>query len=156
VAAGFGAMALLRTRLAVVKSAEGKEISIGPDLVITVLLETVDRYIDRGRARIRQGLIEQSLPDLRTLAEKGDFLDAYQYLAASLYAFQNLSDELRSTLTTMRDQYEELKVPLDIKLMALGFVFLTVVGERHFDAVLGNAKKMRLKTANGSGAGDVP
>lgn len=64
-AAGFGSSAIIRTRLAVLKGLDNKEISLGPDYVLTVLLQMFDRRIDRLRARKRQAIVIENLSDIR-------------------------------------------------------------------------------------------
>ena len=144
VAAGFGAMVVMRTRLAVVKGSSGEDYSIGPDIVLSVLLKLVDANVDRDRALDRQRLVARRLNDIRSL---GDFNQAYDYLAASLFAFQNLDENLRRKLTDIFTQYkQEPNLSADIKYLALGFFFLTTVGEKHFDAVLDAAKRIKATT----------
>ncbi len=57
VAAGFGAMVIMRTRLAVVKGSAGEDYSIGLDLVLSVILRMVDTNVDRDRALERQRIV---------------------------------------------------------------------------------------------------
>jgi len=74
----------------------------------------------------------------------GPFEQAYNYLAASLLAFQNLDDDFKRRLPEIVQQYKaETQLPEDIKYLALGFVFLTIVGEKHFDAVLNRAIQIK-------------
>jgi hypothetical protein len=149
VAAGFGASVVMRTRLAVIKGSDNRDISIGPDAVITGLLQMVDKNIDRFRAARRQALVVQLMPPMRTL---GDFPTAARYLLASLLAFQNLDENLKTQLNAIVKDYEAQSLPPDIKYMALGFVFLTIVGEKHYQAVLTNALALSGKTATAPAA----
>src|SRR3984893_17775334 len=87
--AGFGASAVMRTRLAVIKGSDNKEISIGPDIVINLLLSLIDRRIDRWRALVRQRIVADHLGTLKAL---GTVEQTTQYLFAALLAFQNLSE----------------------------------------------------------------
>src|SRR5262249_3212871 len=68
--AGFGSMAVMRTRLMVLKGSDNKDISIGPDLVIKTLLQMVDQYIDRDRAANRLHIVTVNLGNLKMLAGK--------------------------------------------------------------------------------------
>src|SRR6185295_14054321 len=49
-AAGFGAAVVMRSKIAVIKGSDDKDISIGPDFVIRILLRAVDTNVDRFRA----------------------------------------------------------------------------------------------------------
>jgi hypothetical protein len=141
VIAGFGSMAVMRTRLAVLKGADNKDISIGPDLVIKTLLQMVDQYVDRDRAAKRLQIVTANLPNLRKLAVRfNTFRGVADYLLASLFAFQNLEDERKKQLQDIFSDYDSKpQVPDDIKYLAMGFVFLTVVGEKQFEDLLKEA-----------------
>ncbi len=141
IAAGFGAAAVMRAKVAVIKGADEKDISIGPDFVIRILLRTVDKNVDRFRAERRQAIIVRALEQMRLL---GSFRMASEYLMASLMAFQNLDDDLKQQMRAAFDDYEKKVLPEDLKYLAMGFVFLTVVGEAHFSAVLKNAVDIRF------------
>lgn len=72
IAAGFGATAIMRTRLAVIKGSDNKDISIGPDIVINLLLAMIDRRIDRWRASHRLDMISEHFDELRALGPIDD------------------------------------------------------------------------------------
>lgn len=74
-------------------------------------------------------------------------------LLASLLAFQNLDDAQKKTLSDTYDDYQaQATLPDAIKQLALGFIFLTLVGEAHFGAVLENAKTLSSKSQSLSGS----
>jgi hypothetical protein len=139
--AGFGSMAVMRTRLMVLKGADNKDISIGPDLVIKTLLQMVDQYVDRDRAAKRLRIVTANLGNLKILAVKlRSFRAVADYLLASLFAFQNLDEERKKQLQDIFSEYDNKpQVPDDIKYLAMGFVFLTVVGEKQFADLLNKA-----------------
>lgn len=142
-AAGFGAMVVMRARIAVLKTPDGREESIGPDYVLKTILRTIDLNIDRWRAARRQQILGENFEKISAL---GDFQTAWRYLLASLLAFQNLDDVQRKTLSdTYNDYQAQTNLPDAIKQLALGFIFLTLVGETHFSAVLDNAKNLSAK-----------
>jgi len=135
--AGFGASALLRTRLAVVRGSDNKDISIGPDLVIKTLLSMLDQYVDRERASRRYQLVWQLVPVMKAL---GDFPTVAQKLAVSLFALQNLEPERREEIGKLIQQYQDKQdVSPEAKLEALGFLLLTLAGERLIQEVVQNA-----------------
>ena len=147
IVAGFGATAVMRTRIAVIKSPEGKDISIGPDFVIGILLQVIDTNIDRWRAVRRQHILSQNFNQIRGL---GDFPTAWKYLLASLLAFQNLDDARKKTLSDTYNDYQAQgeKLPEDLKRLGLGFLFLTLVGESNFKSVLDSAAKLSKEAAS--------
>jgi hypothetical protein len=145
ITAGFGSSAVMRTRLAVLKGPDDKDISIGPDLVINVLLQIFDKRIDRLRAKKRQAIVINNLPLIRKL---GNFRTAADYLLASLLAFQNMSQTDKDDFGSMIGVYEKMPLPDDIKYLALGFVFLTLVGEAQFGDVVENAARLQIRTTS--------
>ncbi len=146
-AAGFGAAAVMRTKVAIIKGTDDKDISIGPDFVIRILLRTVDKNVDRFRAERRQAIVVKNLPKIREL---GSFQNASEYLLGSLLAFQNLEEDLQQQLRAAFDDYDRKKLPDDLKYLAMGFVFLTLVGESHFESVLENAVQVRISSPSPS------
>lgn len=137
IAAGFGGAAVMRSKIAVLKGADDKELAIGPDMVISALLELLDKFIDRARAERRQEIVADSLVQMERL---GDFRCASDRLLVSLFAFQNLDPERRKELTDMRDQYvDNDDLSEDVKFRAFGFAYLTLVGEEHFTHLLKGA-----------------
>ena len=156
--AGFGSTALMRTRLAVIRGSDNKDISIGPDIVIKTLLQMVDQYIDRTRASARLELVVKHIENLTSLGDDGsgksNFVQAADYMMASLLAFQNLDEERKKQLKEVMTAYRQQSIPEPIKFFALGFVFLTLAGERQFEDVVLNAintkKAGKPSTATGS------
>ena len=141
--AGFGSTALMRTRLAVIRGADNKDISIGPDIVVKTLLQMADQYIDRARASARLEIVVRHIEDIASLGKEdagpSNFAQAADYLMASLLAFQNLDDERKKQLKEVMSAYAQQPLPDPIKYFALGFVFLTLAGERQFEDVVRNA-----------------
>jgi hypothetical protein len=134
VIAGFGSMAVMRTRLMVLKGADNKDISIGPDLVIKTLLQMVDQYIDRNRAAKRLQIVTANLENLKKLQLRfKTFRGVADYLMTSLLAFQNLDSEPKKQMQDTFSNYDSNRdIPDDIKYLAMAFVFLTVAGEDQF------------------------
>src|ERR1043166_5966623 len=60
-AAGFGGAAVMRSKVAVIKGTDDKDVSLGPDFVIRVLLQAIDRNVDRFRAERRQASVVRNL-----------------------------------------------------------------------------------------------
>jgi len=141
-AAGVGAAGVLRTRISIFKSPDGQDVALPLDYLISELLAQANKQIDRHRAKSRRDLVERCMGDIRAL---GPFKEAADYLLSSLLAFQSDQEKQKSELNTTIDSYEKLALPEDIKYLALGFVFLSLVGERHFEQVVKNAGKLRVE-----------
>ncbi len=131
IVAGFGAMAVMRSKLFTFRSDDGKEYAIGPSIVIDTILRVVDRKIDRLRASQRERLVFSRLKDV------SNFSAAADYLTASLLSFQNLSQDEKRDIAAVIAQYRNQAAwPDALKTMALGFTFLTLAGEENFDEVV--------------------
>ena len=59
--AGFGAMAVFRSKLFIFRTEDGKEYPIGPSIVMETFLGLLDRKIDRLRAAKRQRRVFDTL-----------------------------------------------------------------------------------------------
>jgi hypothetical protein len=142
-AAGFGATAVMRTRIAVIKGSDNKDVSIGPDIVLSLLMTMIDRRIDRWRSLVRHRIIEQSFGELRAL---GSIDDASEYLKAALNSFQNISDSDKKEVNAQIEQNKSANVrdPY-IKLTTLGYIFLTIAGEENYYQVLREAKTIQTR-----------
>ena len=139
IAAGFGATAIMRTRLAVIKGSDNKDISIGPDIVINLLMAMIDRRIDRWRSIRRQEIIAEHFDALKAL---GPVDVASQYLLGSLVSFQNMSSADKQELSETIERNKALRNQ-NIQLTTLGYIFLTLVGEENFEQVLKKAHKLQ-------------
>ncbi len=131
VVAGFGSMAVFRSKLFTFRSDDGKDYAIGPAIVLDTVLKTIDRKIDRLRAAERQAKVFDKMKDLQ------DFENTAHYLEASLLSFQNLTQAEKEEISRIIDQYR--KAPgwsTPLKIMAVGFAFLTIAGEENFDQVI--------------------
>ncbi len=96
--AGFGAMAVLRSKFFIFRSDDGKEYPIGPSIVMETFLRVLDRKIDRLRASKRQQRVFEKMKDIT------NFKSAADYLEASLLSFQNLSDEEKKEISSVLQQ----------------------------------------------------
>ncbi len=133
--AGFGAMAVLRSKLFIFRAEDGKDYPIGPSIVLETFLRMLDRKIDRLRASKRQQRVFLQMRDIT------NFNAVANYLEASLLSFQNLSQEEKQAITEVIDQYRKQTAwPDALRTMAVGFAFLTIAGEENFDQVIANMK----------------
>jgi hypothetical protein len=147
IVSGFGAMAVLRSKLFVFRSDDGKEIPIGPDLVISSLLRIMDRKIDRLRAAKRQQLVFD-LAKRIALAAGADpnFDNPNNFVLISLASFQNLSTEEKQQISATTDQLQEKFKgrPTLFKAMVLGFVVLDIAGEENLSVIMQDLEEYLL------------
>ncbi len=139
IVAGFGAMAVLRSKLFIFRSDDGKDIPIGPDLVISSILRIVDRKIDRLRAARRQQLVfELAKRIAAVMSSESDFDNPNSFVSISLASFQNLSTEEKQQIVSKSEELrEKLKgKPSLFKAMVLGFVVLDIAGEENFRDIM--------------------
>lgn len=134
-AAGFGGMALFRSKLFTLRSEEGEDYDVGPAIVLETILRTIDRKIDRLRASLRQ---QRVFDQMKTLT---DFPRTAQYFQASLLSFQNLNQAEKALISEIISEYGDLPWPDVLKINAVGFAFLTIAGEENFDRVVSNLKE---------------
>jgi hypothetical protein len=135
VAAGFGAMVVMRSKLFTFNTPDGQAFAVGPAIVIDTVLQTIDQKIDRLRAAERQERVYQQLQNVVA------FEPAAQYLEASLLSFQNLSEDQKAAIHEVITEYRQSAWDDRLKIMAVGFAFLTIAGEENFDRVVGNMKR---------------
>jgi amino acid permease len=121
--AGFGAMVILRSKLFLYHTIDGKEIPIGPDLVADRLLKVIDRKIDRQRAAARELLVFDLMHKYSRFGVTSEFFQI------SLGSFQNLSDEEKLEYKEKAEKLAQLQLSEPLKIMALGFLFLDLSGE---------------------------
>ena len=85
IAAGFGAMAILRSKFFTLRTEKGEDIGVGPDAAISAFLSAADRGVDRVRAKRRLDLVFKSASRVSRVEYIKDFLKV------SLLSFQNLN-----------------------------------------------------------------
>jgi hypothetical protein len=147
IVSGFGAMAVLRSKLFVFRSDDGKEIPIGPDLVISSLLRIMDRKIDRLRAAKRQQLVFDLAKRIAQAAGTDpNFDNPNNFVLISLASFQNLSTEEKQQISATADQLQEKFKgrPTLFKAMVLGFVVLDIAGEENLSVIMQDLEEYLL------------
>ena len=65
IAAGFGSTAITRTRIAVIKGTDNKDVSIGPDIVINLLLSMMIAESTGGVRRVVKRSLLPTFPSSR-------------------------------------------------------------------------------------------
>ncbi len=115
-------MALFRTSLFVVRVGR-EDVGIGPSSILAVVLQAVERAVDRGRAEVRDGFIAG-------LMKTVDFQKAFEALPAYCIALmQNLSEQDQQAFARQVKDIRDSQAPQRAKSYLLGLALLNLVGE---------------------------
>ena len=128
---GFGAAALLRSKLLTVQSTEGREVALGPEIVVQAFLTVIDKELDRQRGQARFVAVHRLMKDI-------DFDRAKVRLTAQLFqAMQRVTEEESGQLMERIAEIEQMKgVTGQDRSYLLGFYLLDLVGEEFLDDIL--------------------
>jgi len=144
--AGFGAMAVLRSKFFTLRTEKGEDIAVGPDAAVSAFLAAADRGVDRTRAARRLELVFTSASSIETPEKARDFMEV------ALGAFQNLSKQEKTELVAYFKSVSELPYPDDLKLQAMSYYILGITGEHNFNRVMSNLENYaRTSPTTGSG-----
>jgi len=135
IVAGFGAMAILRSKFFTLRTERGEDVSVGPDAAISTFLSAADRGVDRSRAANRLGLVFDRTSEISSYKEVKEFI------RTSLWAFQNVRDDEQTKLRNrIKEIYEDgAEYPNDtLRLQALCYYILAIVGEQDFNQLMDN------------------
>lgn len=126
--AGAAAMAFFRSGFFTTR-VNDKDVSFGPNLVLQVVLDALDRAVDRERANQRARLIVQIMGGV-------DFGQAKVNLTELCFSLmQNVRDDERTRLMNEIDEISKMDGLSDeARSMALGLRLMTIVGEDTLDA----------------------
>lgn len=134
--AGFGAMAVLRSKIVTIRTPAGEETSVGPDAVVSAVLAAADRGIDRTRAETRLDLVFAETTEVK----KPD--DAADFIQVSLAAFQNLStDEVAELKEKIGEMNTNTDYSEELRLQAICYLLINTTGDKDFTKLMGNLKK---------------
>lgn len=121
-AAGFGAMAILRSSLFTI-SVDKAEIPVGPAAVLQIVLAAADRSVDRQRAQSRSAVVAEVMADV-------DFDKARLPLPSYCLALmQNVSAEEAAQVRQEVDALAQADMNPAVKSLDLGLYLMNVVGE---------------------------
>jgi hypothetical protein len=136
IAAGFGAMAILRSKFFTLRTEKGEDIGVGPDAAIAAFLSAADRGVDRKRAKRRLALVFNSTSKVT------DYGYAKDFIKVSLLSFQNLDEVEKQSINKKIDEIyadESGMYPSnELKLQAMCYAVLVIVGEYNFNRLIGN------------------
>jgi hypothetical protein len=133
ITAGFGAMAILRSKFFTVRTEQGEDVGIGPDAAVSVFLSAADRGVDRARAKRRLDLVFKSADRIPKVENIKDFIKV------ALLSFQNLVE--REKLNKQIDSIYSDKSSYPnsrLKLHATCYAVLVVLGEYNFNKLINN------------------
>lgn len=135
---GFGAAAVLRSKLLNIQLSDGKEVALGPEIVVQTFLGVIDRELDRSRAKSR-------FESVRKLMAGIDFEKSKNRLPMQVFqAMQGVTEEESKTLMERVAEVSKLKsVSSQDKSYLLGFYLLDLAGERFLTDILGKGSKYR-------------
>ncbi len=121
-AAGFGAMAILRSSLFSFRAGD-QDVALGPSTLLRVVLDAADREVDRQRAKARAASVDEIMRDV--VFEKAQ-LALPTYCLALL---QNLSQEDQDQLARMSIALKDAQMNERVKNLSLGLAIMDAVGE---------------------------
>lgn len=141
--AGLGSAVLMRSKFLKI-NVRGKEAAIGPEMIINVFLETLERQIDRERALTRKTLVEQCMKDI-------DFERSWEYVITTIQgARQTASPEIIRELVDNVEKIRQFPTdPVD-KSYALGYLVLDAMGETFLKQLFDRHNRERLAVKSDS------
>ena len=129
--AGFGAMALLRTSIFTVQVGE-QVVPYGPSRFLEALMSSVDRAVDRKRARERAVTVSEIMKDV-------SFDKAYQALPAYCFGLlQNLAQDEQDKFAKKIVLLVNAEMNLRVKSLLLGLSLMNLVGEKVLETAVKN------------------
>lgn len=143
-AAGFGSAVVLRAKLLNVQLTGGKEVALGPEIVVQTLLAIIDRELDRLRARRRFDTVHRLFAGI-------DFERSKLRLPLQVFqAMQGVTEDETETLMKRVAEVDEMKTVDDQdKAFLLGFYLLDLVGEDFLSEILDRYRDEFIALDNG-------
>lgn len=121
-AAGLGAMMLFRSSVFIFRAGD-RDVSVGPSSILEVLLDVLDREVDRARAKKRAKVVQEIMRDIQ-------FQRASLELPIIAFALlQNLSREDQENTHNKIRKLRDSIVSDEAKSNALGLALMDTVGE---------------------------
>ena len=122
-AAGLSAMAILRAAVFTVRVGD-VDVGVGPNLLLTVVLDAADRAVDRDRANRRNALVVEIMDGV-------DFDKAKKALPSyCLTLMQNVpKEEQRAVAEEVKSLGNSPDLNKTVRTLNLGLALLNVVGE---------------------------
>lgn len=132
--AGISAMALFRTSLFTVRLAEA-DIPVGPGLILQILLNVTDRYVDRGRALPRA-------TDVPLLMADVDFELAQEALPSFCFGImQNIGTDEQAAARSQVAIIATSKLSPPLKSSLLGLLLTNLVGMEVLESAVNSLRE---------------
>jgi hypothetical protein len=149
--AGFGSSAVIRAKLLDIKLGDGKELALGPEIVVQTFLAVLDRELDRYRGQRRFDTVRRLLAGV-------DFERAKLRLPLQVFqAMQAVTEEETEKLMKRVAEVDELAtLSSQDKAYLLGFYLLDLVGEEFLAGILDKHKDDFQVVAPAVGPAGVP
>lgn len=150
--AGFGAMAILRSKFFTFTTTGGNQIAVGPDVVAQAYLDSSNRAIDRQRALDRLRLVHDLTQTVAKPLPRNP-----SNMVVSLGAFQSLSTSEQADLQTLLNQiYGRADYSDDMKFQASCFAIVNVGGERVLRRIISDLPSPGAQQAPAEGTPEAP
>jgi hypothetical protein len=134
-AAGFGAMVIIRTKLFTVRQPGGGDVAVGPAFAVDTFLSAVNREVDRDRASERIQFVAKWARRLRDF----QFAKAAPFLTTALAALQDLdagdAQRLRDEFRALVEDARFIPYTDETKFFLAGFDIMTAFGENSFESL---------------------
>ena len=127
--AGFGAMALFRSSLFIVRAGD-QDVGVGPSGFLQVVLNAADRAVDRRRAGARAGEVSRAMEGV-SFDKASEALPSY-----CLALMQNASEEEKVALAHQVALLRDARMEDRAKSLALGLALMNVVGRGVLEAAV--------------------
>lgn len=141
IVAGFGAMAILRSKFFTIRTPKGEEIAVGPDAAVAAFLAAADRGVDRTRAARRLAFVQQRASKIKSATI------GREYFQICLAAFQNLAEDEKTGVIGVIDSVAASEYPDELKLQAMCYAVLQLAGERNFHDIMSALKDYEDRTS---------
>jgi len=120
--AGLGAMSIFRSSIMVIGKGD-QEVSVGPSAVLEILLDAIDKEVDRFRGQSRAKLVKILMQDITY----EDALKDLPTLCAAL--MQNLQTKEGEKIKELPGKVTALQSTTKVKKFQLGLKLMEIVGE---------------------------
>ncbi|QTA85215.1 hypothetical protein [Desulfonema magnum] len=135
--AGLGSTVLMRSKF-LKANINGKEAAIGPEFIINVFLETLEKSIDRNRAMERKKMVEECMADI-------DFYKTKDYVVTTILASSQIdSPETARELINSTTEIAESPMEDTDKSYALGYLILDNMGEKFLKTLFHDGNRDRF------------
>lgn len=128
--AGFGAMAIMRSKFLVLKSGQNEDIPIGLEAIISTTLSAMDRYIDRDQSSHRW---QAAYDALHAIDNDTDLQHLAQLCEASLFSYQNLQTrEMEAFRAAIKALAQDTNTNIGLRAVGMGLTMQAISGTDNF------------------------